>query len=259
LLCQKFMFPVIQSKRFIGIIPARFESTRFPGKPLAVIHGKTMIQRVYEQASKALETVFVATDDDRIHKAVREFGGRVVMTSTSHASGTDRCAEAVQLAELESKARYDVVLNIQGDEPYIEPQQLELLKHCFTDPRTQIATLVKASDNANEIFDPNRPKVIVNCSQEAVYFSRSTIPYVRGKSKDDWPGTNLFYLHIGLYGYRKEILLEITRLPQSPLELAESLEQLRWIENGYRIAVRTTTYASFGVDTPEDLIRLLGC
>jgi len=248
---------MIHAKNYIGIIPARYASTRFPGKSLADIHGKSMIRRVYEQAAKALDTVYVATDDERIYKAVESFGGQVVMTSSAHKSGTDRCAEAVQLAELECGKVFDVVLNVQGDEPYIEPRQLELLKQCFTDPNTQIATLIKAASSQDEIFDPNRPKVVVNLKHESVYFSRSPIPFVRGKENAEWQSFHNFYLHIGLYGYRKEILLEITRLPQSPLELAESLEQLRWIENGYRITVRETTYDSFGVDTPEDLKRLL--
>jgi 3-deoxy-manno-octulosonate cytidylyltransferase (CMP-KDO synthetase) len=252
------MFSMIQEKNYIGIIPARFASTRFPGKPLVDIQGKSMIQRVYDRSSMALKTVYVATDDERIYKAVRSFGGRVVMTSSGHKSGTDRCAEAVGLAELECGEVFDVVLNIQGDEPYIEPQQLELLKQCFHDPFTQIATLVKKAESVEEVFDPNRPKVVLNGKQESVYFSRSPIPFVRGRDNADWPAYHTFFLHIGLYGYRKDILMDITRLPQSPLELAESLEQLRWIENGFRISVQITTYDSFGVDTPEDLKRLLG-
>ena len=251
------MFYMGPEKKFIGIIPARYASTRFPGKPLVDIHGKSMIRRVYEQASMVLNAVYVATDDQRIYEAVEGFGGRVVMTSAAHKSGTDRCAEAVQIVERDRGELFDVVLNVQGDEPFIEPQQLELVKSCFTSQETQIATLVKVIDSVDDIFDANRPKVVVNKKQEAVYFSRSPIPFICGKEKENWLASHVFYMHIGLYGYQKKVLLDITRLTQSPLELAESLEQLRWIENGYRIAVRTTSYESFGVDTPEDLARLL--
>jgi 3-deoxy-manno-octulosonate cytidylyltransferase (CMP-KDO synthetase) len=250
------MFSMEQPLRYLGIIPARYASSRFPGKPLADIHGKPMVRHVYEQASKALETVYVATDDERIFNAVKDFGGKVVMTSALHKSGTDRCAEAVMLVQKEQSVHYDVVLNVQGDEPFIEPGQLELLKSCFSDRNTQIATLVKKVTSTDELFDPNRPKVVVNSRQEALYFSRSTIPYIRNAERDSWLSAHEFFIHIGLYGFRCEVLPEITALPQSPLELAESLEQLRWIENGYRIAVRLTTYESFGVDTPEDLQKL---
>jgi 3-deoxy-manno-octulosonate cytidylyltransferase (CMP-KDO synthetase) len=242
-----------KAKSFLGIVPARYASSRFPGKPLADIHGKSMIQRVYEQSIK----VYVATDDERIFQVVKAFGGKVVMTSGNHKSGTDRCAEAVILAELETRKRFDVVLNIQGDEPFIEPHQLELVKSCFNNEKTQIATLVKVIHTQEDLVDPNRPKVVISNSGEAIYFSRSPIPYFRGKENSDWADSHIYYCHIGLYGYLKSILTEITRLPQSTLELAESLEQLRWIQNGYRIAVRTTTCDSFGVDTPEDLERLL--
>lgn len=251
------MFSMEQPLRYLGIIPARYASSRFPGKPLAEIHGKPMIRHVYEHASEALETVYVATDDERIFNAVKDFGGKVVMTSALHKSGTDRCAEAVALAEKEQSERYDVVLNVQGDEPFIEPVQLELLKSCFSDRNTQIATLVKKVISKDELFDPNRPKVVVSSRQEALYFSRSTIPYIRNAERDSWLSANEFFIHIGLYGFRRNVLPEITALPQSPLELAESLEQLRWVENGYRIAVRVTSYESFGVDTPEDLQKLL--
>jgi 3-deoxy-manno-octulosonate cytidylyltransferase (CMP-KDO synthetase) len=243
-------------KKYIGIIPARYASTRFPGKPLALIQGKLMIQRVYEQASKVLDMVYVATDDTRIFKAVKEFGGRVIMTSTSHSSGTDRCAEAISRVEQELGEQFDVVLNIQGDEPFIEPQQISLLMECFEQPQTQIATLVKIASLPDEIFNPNRPKVVLGSNQQALYFSRSPIPFIRGAEKEDWLRSAKFYLHIGLYAFRKDVLLEITRLPQSALEKAESLEQLRWLENGFHIAVRTTTYDSFGIDTPEDLAGL---
>jgi 3-deoxy-manno-octulosonate cytidylyltransferase (CMP-KDO synthetase) len=253
------MFIMMNSPlKYIGIIPARYASSRFPGKALAEINGKTMIRRVYEQASKALDIVYVATDDDRIFSNVRDFGGKVVMTSDLHKSGTDRCAEAVQLAESETGEKFDVVLNIQGDEPYIEPRQLELLKECFTGSGTQIATLAKIADSEEDILDPNRPKMVMNSKQEALYFSRFPIPYLKGRETSERLGLHIYYLHIGLYGFLKNVLLEITKLPASPLEIAESLEQLRWIENDYRIVVRITTYDSFGVDTPGDLERLLG-
>lgn len=243
-------------KKYIGIIPARYASTRFPGKPLALIQGKPMIQRVYEQASKVLQMVYVATDDERIFTAVKEFGGKVIMTSASHTSGTDRCAEAVLLAERELGEQFDVVLNIQGDEPFIEPRQISLLMECFEKPGTQIATLVKKATLPAEVFNPNRPKVVLGLSGEALYFSRSPIPFARGAENDDWLSSAEYYLHIGLYAFRKDVLLEVTRLPQSALEKAESLEQLRWLEHGFHIAVRTTTYDSFGIDTPEDLAGL---
>jgi len=243
-------------KKYIGIIPARYASTRFPGKPLALIQGKSMIQRVYEQASKVLNMVYVATDDERIFTAVKEFGGRVIMTSTSHSSGTDRCAEAISLVEQELGEQFDVVLNIQGDEPFIEPQQISQLMECFEQPQTQIATLVKIASLPDEVFNPNRPKVVLGSNQQALYFSRSPIPFIRSSEKEDWLRSAKFYLHIGLYAFRKDVLIEITHLPQSSLEKAESLEQLRWLENGFHIAVRTTTYDSFGIDTPEDLAGL---
>lgn len=245
-----------ESKKYIGIIPARYASTRFPGKPLAIIQGKPMIQRVYDQASKVLDVVYVATDDERIYKAVKEFGGRVIMTSPNHSSGTDRCAEAITLVEQELGEEFDVVLNIQGDEPFIEPQQISLLMECFERPGTQIATLAKRATLPDEVLNPNRPKVVMGTDQQALYFSRSPIPFLRGHEKENWPRLAEFYLHIGLYAFRKEVLLEVTRLPQSSLEKAESLEQLRWLENGFHVAVRITKYDSFGIDTPEDLARL---
>ncbi len=242
----------------IGIIPSRYASTRFPGKPLADIGGKTMIRRVYEQAIQALDHVYVATDDDRIRDEVLSFGGKVVMTQTTHQSGTDRCAEAVNLAEKESGISFDLVLNVQGDEPFIEPRQLSLVKSCFEDDHTEIATLVKVISTQEDMFNPNRPKVVINTKNEAIYFSRTPIPYVKAEKTGNWVHAHKFYMHIGLYGFKKDILMKITKLPQSSLELAESLEQLRWIENGYKISVRTTDYESFGVDTPEDLKKICG-
>jgi len=216
-----------------------------------------MIRRVYEQASLALDKVYVATDDDRIYQAVQRFGGKVIMTSPHHKSGTDRCAEAVDIVEHETGSAFDVVLNVQGDEPFLAPEQLEALKSCFAGDPPPIATLVKPVRSREELFDPNRPKVVVSSEQRALYFSRSTIPFLRGKDPESWIDSHVFYMHIGLYGFRRDVLPLITALPQSPLELAESLEQLRWIEHGFQIAVRTTTFDSFGVDTPEDLEKLL--
>jgi 3-deoxy-manno-octulosonate cytidylyltransferase (CMP-KDO synthetase) len=250
------MFSMSRTTEFIAIIPARYASSRFPGKPLADIFGKSMIRRVFEQASKALDTVYVATDDERIFNAVEAFGGKAVMTSEHHSSGTDRIAEAVLRVEGELGRSFGTVLNIQGDEPFIEPAQLELLMDCFLESNAQIATLIKRAVKTEELFDPNRPKVVVNARQEALYFSRSAIPYLRGRKPEEWIDFHTFYLHIGLYGYRKEVLQEITRLPQSPLEVTESLEQLRWLENGYTISVRETRHDSFGIDTPGDLRRL---
>lgn len=241
---------------FIGIIPARYASSRFPGKPLADIKGKPMIRRVYEQASKAFENVYVATDDNRIESTVKAFGGKVVMTSPHHKSGTDRCAEAVDIVESNERKRFDVVLNIQGDEPFIDPEQLKQVSACFDEENTQIASLVKAIHSPDDLFDPNRPKVVINARHEAVYFSRSVVPYIRGVQEKEWISRHQFYMHIGLYGFRRDILPELTRLSQSPLELAESLEQLRWIENGFRIKMRITEFESFGIDTPDDLLRL---
>lgn len=236
---------------FTGIIPARYQSTRFPGKPLELLNEKPIIQWVYENASKSLHKVYVATDDERIFKAVEAFGGKAVYTSASHQSGTDRCAEAA--AELSKSFHIDVVVNIQGDEPFIRPEQIEGLKACFDSPGTEIATLVKPITNAEEIININRPKVVINQRQEAMYFSRSPIPFVRGHAPEEWLGLSSFYSHIGMYAYRYDILLELTKLPVGLLEKAESLEQLRWLENGYRIKTARTTYENIGIDTPEDL------
>lgn len=238
--------------KFIGIIPARYASTRFPGKPLQLIGGKSMIQRVFEQVSKVLPTVYVATDDQRIFDAVEAFGGNVVMTSENHKSGTDRCFEAFQKVG-EGK---EIVINIQGDEPFIQTSQIETICQCFDNKETQIATLVKpfkSSDGTKALFNPNSPKVLLNKDSEAIYFSRNVIPYLRGKEQEDWINLHTYYKHIGLYAYRGDVLKEITQLPQSSLELAESLEQLRWIENGYKIKVGVTEVETIGIDTPEDL------
>jgi len=242
--------------KILGIIPARYASTRFPGKPLAVIAGKPMIQWVYERASQVFEWCYVATDNDTIKQAVEVFGGKVVMTSELHRSGTDRCAEALDIVQSELNEQFDVVVNIQGDEPFIQPQQLSRIVSCFTNPDVQIATLVKPFAPGEDVFNPNSPKVILNSNSEAIYFSRSVVPYIRGKEQSQWPGSFRFLKHIGLYAYRTDILHKITRLQPSPLELAESLEQLRWLENGYRITVVETDTETLAVDTPEDLERV---
>ena len=240
--------------KFIGIIPARYASTRFPGKPLAILGGKTVIQRVYEQVSNVFEDVVVATDDKRIYDAVVQFGGRVVMTRTDHRSGTDRCFEAFQ----KTGQDYDVVVNIQGDEPFIQPQQLVAVQRCFDDPQTDIATLVKPfspHDSYEALVNPNSPKVVVDNKMHALYFSRSVVPYLRGVDPAEWLSKHTFYKHIGLYAYRVDTLRQITSLPQGSLEQAESLEQLRWLENGFTIKIGVTDVETIGIDTPEDLQR----
>lgn len=240
--------------KFLGIIPARYASTRFPAKPLALLGGKPVIQRVYEQVVKLLDDAVVATDDERIEAAVKAFGGKVVMTSTSHRSGTDRCYEALTKVDGE----FDVVINIQGDEPFIQPSQIRTVMDCFEDSSTQIATLVKPftpQDGFDALENVNSPKVVVNKQMQALYFSRSIIPFFRNKEKKEWLAGHTYYKHIGLYAYRAEVLKEITQLPQSSLELAESLEQLRWLENGYVIKVGESQVETIGIDTPEDLAR----
>ncbi len=236
----------------IGIIPARYASTRFPGKPLATLGGKPVVQRVYEQAVGAVDDVVVATDDERIVKAVEAFGGKAVMTRADCKSGTDRCHEAYVL----QGKPYDVVINIQGDEPFIQSRQLETVKACFEDSQTQIATLARpftATDGWAALENVNSPKVVVNRRMQALYFSRSVIPFLRGRDKAEWLERHVYYKHVGLYAYKSEVLEEISSLPQSPLELAESLEQLRWIENGYTIKVGISETETIGIDTPEDL------
>lgn len=243
--------------KFLAIIPARYASTRFPGKPLAVLGGKTVIQRVYEQVAAVLEAV-VATDDQRIRDAVLAFGGRVEMTSAEHRSGTDRCREAFETVCARTGEHYDVVINVQGDEPFIRASQLEAVMRCFDDPQTDIATLVKPfaeSDGLAALENPNSPKVVLDSRSQALYFSRSVIPYLRGVPREEWLARHTFYKHIGLYAFRCEALRAVTELPQSTLEKAESLEQLRWLENGYRIGVGITDAETVGIDTPEDLER----
>lgn len=235
---------------FAGIIPARYESTRFPGKPLALLNHKPIIQWVFENASKALDQVWVATDDDRIYDTVIQFGGNAVKTSPAHQSGTDRCAEAARI--LSQKTDFDIIINIQGDEPFIRPEQINLLKLCF-DTGAEIATLIKKIETREELFNPNRPKVVVNNQKNALYFSRSVIPHVRGSNEKDWIDKNTYWAHIGMYAYRADVLQKITKLEPGKLELTESLEQLRWLENGYQIKTAVTTHQSIGIDTPQDL------
>lgn len=240
--------------KILAVIPARYASTRFPGKPLTIIQGKSMIQRVYEQAQKckALNAVVVATDDLRIEQAVKQFNGRVVMTSDSHQSGTERCAEVA--ADIEDD--FDVVINVQGDEPFIQPGQIALLANCFMQETTDIATLVKRITAASELSNPNTVKVVLDEKRKALYFSRSAIPYQRNIPVEQWLNSGMYYKHIGIYGYRKNALEEIVKLPPNELEQAESLEQLRWLANGYRIQTAITELETISVDTPEDLIRV---
>lgn len=241
--------------QFAGIIPARYASSRFPGKPLALVGNRPMIQRVYEQASKSLNLVYVATDDNRIYDTVQRFGGKAVMTSPDHQSGTDRIAEAVKLIVKETNTPIHIAVNIQGDEPFIKPEQIDLLKECFDDDTVEIATLIRKAENEEDIFNANQPKVIINSKGDAIYFSRAAIPYFRDSDQKDWSRKHVYYKHIGLYAYRTETLNKITLLARSPLEIAESLEQNRWIENGYRIRTAVTKWESIGIDTPEDLER----
>ena len=239
--------------KFAGIIPARFASSRFPGKPLVMIGNKTMIQRVYDQASKILEMVFVATDDKRIFEAVLNFGGKAIMTSPNHMSGTDRCAEAVLKINAETGHKTDIVINIQGDEPFIRPEQITLLMNCFNDDTVELATLIRKVEPGEDVFNPNQPKVILNLKGDAIYFSRAAIPYVRDCEIEGWTKKQVFYKHIGLYAYKSETLAKINLLPCSSLEISESLEQNRWIENGYKIRTAVTDWQSIGIDTPDDL------
>ncbi len=240
--------------RFVGIIPARYASQRFPGKPLAILGGKTVIQRVYEQVGKVLDDVYVATDDDRIKNTVEGFGGKAIMTSPDHKSGTDRIEEAVE----KIGGDFDVVINIQGDEPFIHESQIKELCACFDDADTQIATLGKpftAEMGMEALENPNSPKIVVDNRGYAMYFSRSVIPYIRNTRREEWIGQFPYLKHIGLYAYRRDVLRQVTQLPQSSLEIAESLEQLRWLQNGYKIKVGLTDVETVGIDTPEDLQR----
>ena len=241
----------MEINEFIGIIPARYSSTRFPGKPLSILGGKPVIQRVYEQTSKVLNNVCVATDDERIYNKVIEFGGNAVMTRADHKSGTDRIAEAYE----KIGKPYKVVINIQGDEPFIHPEQIESVMACFDDKDVEIATLGTRFTSMEAVQNPNSPKIVVDNRGFAMYFSRSVIPFVRGVEEGEWLGRYPFLKHLGLYAYRVDVLKAITALPQSSLEKAESLEQLRWLQNGFRIKVAETEFETVGIDTPEDLKR----
>jgi 3-deoxy-manno-octulosonate cytidylyltransferase (CMP-KDO synthetase) len=244
--------------KIIGIIPARYASTRFPGKPLCMINGKSMIHRVYEQASSCslLSDLIVATDDERIEKHVNDFGGRALMTSSLIKSGTERCNEVLKMLYKKNQEQFDVVINIQGDEPFLHPLQIGQVAGCFEDREVTIATLVKKISSEEDLKNPNVVKVLLDLHSRAIYFSRVAIPYLRGKENQNWINYYKFYKHIGIYGYTPAILHEITRLTESSLEIAESLEQLRWIENGFSIWVRETEFENISIDTPDDLLKI---
>jgi 3-deoxy-manno-octulosonate cytidylyltransferase (CMP-KDO synthetase) len=238
----------------LALIPARFASTRFPGKPLVDLAGKTMIQRVYEQTTKAqkVAAVYVATDDERIANEVKRFGGNVIMTSDQHRSGTDRCAEAVE----KISGHWNAIINVQGDEPFIQPEQIDLLASLFDDTKTEIGTLVKKLTDPNDLDNPNTIKVVLDQEKNGMYFSRSPIPHLRGINREDWLANHLFYKHIGIYGYRSDILPKLTQLAPGILEQAESLEQLRWRENGFTICAAFTSLETISIDAPEDIEKL---
>ena len=238
----------------LGIIPARYASSRFPGKPLIDILGKSMIQRVYEQAKKStyLSDVVVATDDERIYKHVESFGGKAVYTKAEHPSGTDRCFEALQ----QVKGKFDYVINIQGDEPFIDPTQIDLLCN-VCDGKTELATLMIPVDSHDVLFDIGEVKITLNKNNEALYFSRMVIPYIKGKPESEWHKYHAYFRHVGMYAYRKDILEAVTKLEPSSLENAESLEQLRWLENGFKVKCALTTFDSHCIDTPEDIEKVI--
>ncbi len=242
------------AQSILGIIPARYASTRFPGKPLIQILGKSMIQRVYEQAKKStlLNEVVVATDDDRIYNHVVEFGGKAVYTKTEHPSGTDRCFEAFQ----NTSTHFDYVINIQGDEPFIDPTQIDLLAN-VCDGKTELATLMIPVDSHEVLFDMGEVKITLNTHNEALYFSRMVIPYIKGKPQEEWHKHHNYYRHVGMYAYRKDVLEAVTKLQPSSLENAESLEQLRWLENGFKVKCATTNFDSHCIDTPDDIEKVL--
>ncbi|MEQ6122188.1 3-deoxy-manno-octulosonate cytidylyltransferase [Reichenbachiella sp. MALMAid0571] len=236
--------------KILGVIPARYDSTRFPGKCLVDIQGKSMVRHVYERSvlAKSLTKVIVATDDQRIFDEIKNHNGNVVMTSTTHRNGTERCSEVLEKVEEE----YDYIINIQGDEPFINPKQIEILASCL-DGNTELGTLVRHETDMAVLDSPTEMKVVLNKNMEAMYFSRSVIPFVRDAKKSDWAKKHQFYLHVGIYAYRTDILKKIVKLSPGELEMTESLEQLRWLENGYKIKVALTTHESFMIDTPEDL------
>lgn len=243
-----------KEKNSVVIIPARYASSRFPGKPLAKLAGKPIIEHVYHRVSEAVKHVYVAVDDKRIYDCVKEFGGNAIMTSPNHNSGTDRIAEAFGKIGKD----FDVIVNVQGDEPFIHKEQIEDLINCFNEKDTEIATIVKpfsAIDGIKSLINPNTPKVTISKDMRALYFSRSVIPYIRGVEQEKWLEKHTYYKHIGIYGFRADVLMNVTKLPQGKLEKAESLEQLRWLENGYSIKVAVSNFETVGIDTPEDLIK----
>lgn len=238
--------------KFIAIIPARYDSTRFPGKPLAMLGDKTVIERVYRQAIQAVDDVYVATDDQRIMDAVEAFGGKAIMTSRNHRSGTDRIYEAYKAIGSPDA----VIINIQGDEPFVSPDQIRALMACFDNSDTDLATLIRPFDPSRgyaALENPNSPKVIIDSDGYAMYFSRSVIPYLRGVDREQWPSMHQYYTHIGMYAYTARALAAVTAMPPSPLEIAESLEQLRWLQNGLIIMTAESTHPTIGIDTPADL------
>jgi 3-deoxy-manno-octulosonate cytidylyltransferase (CMP-KDO synthetase) len=247
---------LVKKPQFAGIIPARYASSRFPGKPLALIGNRSMIQRVYEQALKSLDFVFVATDDERIINAVEKFGGKAIMTSSEHSSGTDRCSEAASKIEAGSGLQIDVVINIQGDEPFIKPEQIDMIKSCFDDKEVDIATLICKDVSTDDLSNPNQIKTVISLNGDALYFSRSAVPYLRDFEMNEWINNHVFYKHLGLYGYKKNTLKKLTMLKRSSLEIAESLEQNRWLENGYKIRTTVSEWDSYGIDSPEDLVTI---
>ena len=240
--------------RTIAIIPARYASSRFPGKPLADMEGKPVIEWVYEgiTGTGVVDEVLVATDDERIAKAVNDFGGNYIMTRSNHRSGTERCCEAMEKLAATGKM-YDVVINVQGDEPFVDKKQIATLTETFTNGTTQIATLAKKIESSDELFSPNNVKVVIDKQGKALLFSRQSLPYQRDIEPAQWVTTHTYYKHIGIYAYRSEVLSQIARLEEEPIELCEKLEQLRWMANGYRIDVRITDCENIGIDTPEDL------
>jgi 3-deoxy-manno-octulosonate cytidylyltransferase (CMP-KDO synthetase) len=244
--------------KILGIIPARYASSRFPGKPLVMIDGKSMIQRVYEQALRCqeLSSLVIATDSEIIEKHIKTFNGNGIMTSVHHKSGTERCQEVLEKLSSDQEHNFDVVINIQGDEPFIDPGQISELAGTFRNPEVRLATLVKRIKSSEELTNPNVVKVIFDKNFRAIYFSRSALPYFRGKETSEWLDQSDYFKHIGIYGYRSETLREIVKLTASPLETAESLEQLRWIENGYPVQIRETEFESFAIDTPADLLKI---
>lgn len=240
--------------KYIAIIPARYASTRFPGKPLALLGGKPIIEHVYNRVAGTFDETIVATDDERISTCVKNFGGHYIMTSPNHNSGTDRCQEAY----IKSGTDCNIVVNVQGDEPFIHPEQLKAVKACFENSNTEIATLVipfSSKDGLSALKNPNSPKVVIDRNGQALYFSRSVIPFLQNIPEEKWLESHMFYKHIGLYAYRADVLSRITKMKQTPLELSESLEQLRWLENGVTISVAQTKHETIGIDTPEDLNR----